>query len=30
VLGGLLVLIGIYPSPLTDLIGSSLGQFLRP
>ena len=30
VLGGLLILIGIYPSPLTDLIGGSLGQFLRP
>jgi len=29
-LGGLLVLIGVYPSPLTTLIGSSLGQFLRP
>jgi NADH-quinone oxidoreductase subunit M len=27
-LGGLLVLIGIYPSPLTNLIGTSLGSFL--
>jgi NADH-quinone oxidoreductase subunit M len=30
VLGGLLVVIGVYPSPLTNLIGSSVGPLLRP
>jgi NADH-quinone oxidoreductase subunit M len=30
VLGGLLIVVGVYPSPLTNLIGSSLGSLLRP
>jgi len=30
VLGGLLILIGLYPSPMTDMIGRSLGSLLRP
>ena len=30
VLGGLLIVVGVYPSPLTNLIGSSLGPLLRP
>jgi NADH-quinone oxidoreductase subunit M len=29
VLGLVLILVGVYPSPLTDLIGGSLGPILR-